>query len=264
MSHELDIFLPARDSLRISQDERETVIRSCREITSYSKKCIFSLHRHVEKEAVYNEIKDYLKIIKDHLIQIDKIYKNENYSLRGSISGAIEELIEFFTFGFYKYHRKLLRYELFIYLIDNLIEGSLDYVAGIIIGKENLEEFDEIDTSNPHFYVDVIDKADYIMGLFDCSGEIMRMVISESTNTDGMIKNTQTLIDYDFMKKLYEHYITLQTYYPGVSIYNGIFDNSINSKGNNSFKKKLQVFQSSINKIENTLIDNLISDKETL
>ena len=35
------IFIPARDKLREKQDEREEIIRLCRDITSYSKKGIF-------------------------------------------------------------------------------------------------------------------------------------------------------------------------------------------------------------------------------
>ena len=35
------IFIPARDNLRIKQDDREEVIRLCRDITSYSKRDIF-------------------------------------------------------------------------------------------------------------------------------------------------------------------------------------------------------------------------------
>ncbi|KAI5955016.1 hypothetical protein KGF54_001577 [Candida jiufengensis] len=262
MSYKDDIFLPARNSLRIKQDERETVIRSCREITSYSKKCIFSIHRDLEKVQLKKELIEYLIVIREHLITINEIYFNDNFQLRGTISGAIEELIEFFTFCCYKYHSELIQYERFIELI-NLITNDLKEIENVVTYILN-EESDIILLWAPTLTSPMIDKADYLMGLFDCTGEIMRMVISNSTDTHGKFKNLETLNDYNFMKKLYENYILLQSYYPGISIYNGIFDDSINSKGNNSFKKKLQVFESSINKIENTLIDLLISDKEIL
>ncbi|KAG5420143.1 hypothetical protein I9W82_002023 [Candida metapsilosis] len=257
MSIEEQIFIPARDHLRVKQDERETVIRSCREITSYSKKAIFTLHRSVSDDVVSKELTQYLLIISEHLRKVNDIYVH-NYYLRGSISGAVEELIEFFTFAYYKRTGGLIKYELFTQLINLVAEGKVDIVVEYLLKPEaNLP-------ANDSALIEFIDKSDYIMGLFDCTGEIMRMVISQSSDTSGDFQMTKTLQNYNFLKDLHEQYIILTTYYPGISIHHGAFDDAVNSKGNYSFKKKLQVLESSLNKIQNTLLDILISDKEIL
>lgn len=257
MNIEEQIFIPARDHLRVKQDERETVIRSCREITSYSKKAIFTLHRSVLDDVVTKELTQYLTVISEHLRKVNSIYVN-NYCLRGSILGAVEELIEFFTFGYYKRTGGLIKYELFVQLINLVADGNVDVVVRYLLHPET--ELPKKETSPIEF----IDKSDYIMGLFDCTGEIMRMVILQSSDTSGEFQMTKTLQNYNFLKDLHEQYIILTTYYPGISIHHGAFDDSLNLKGNYSFKKKLQVLESSLSKIQNTLLDILISDKEIL
>ncbi|KAI5958641.1 hypothetical protein KGF57_002486 [Candida theae] len=257
MSIEEQIFIPARDHLRVKQDERETVIRSCREITSYSKKAIFTLHRSVSDDIVTKELSQYLKVISEHLRKDDDIYVN-NYHLRGSISGAVEELIEFCTFAYYKKTGELIKYALFSQLINLVADGQVDVVVKYLLHPD-------IQLPTPSISpVEFIDKSDYVMGLFDCTGEIMRMVISQSSDTSGEFQMTKTLQNYNFLKDLHEQYIILTAYYPGISIHHGAFDDAVNSKGNYSFKKKLQVLESSLNKIQNTLLDILISDKEIL
>ncbi|KAF6071700.1 Translin family protein [Candida albicans] len=221
------IFIPARDNLRIKQDDREEVIRLCRDITSYSKKGIFSLHRTISEDELIKELAGYFNVLSDRLAKIQKNYP-ENMHLRGTISGAVEELIEFFTFAFYKYNFQLLRYDVFLKMIQILIN------------------------------------ADYLMGIFDCTGEIMRMCISQSSQSTGDFELKATLNNYRFLQKLYDQYVLLTQHYSGISINRGVFDDSANSRGNISFTKKLQVFESSLKKIESTLLDILVSDKEII
>ncbi|KAI5970332.1 hypothetical protein CANMA_000685 [Candida margitis] len=257
MSLEEQIFIPARDHLLVKQDERETVIRSCREITSYSKKAIFTLHRSVSDDIVTKELTLYLNVIGEHLRKVNAIYVN-NYHLRGSISGAVEELIEFFTFGYYKRTGGLIKYELFTQLLNLVADGEIDAVVSYLLHAETALPEKSLSP------IGFVDKSDYIMGLFDCTGEIMRMVISQSSDTSGELQMAKTLENYNFLKDLHEQYTILTTYYPGISIHHGAFDDALNSKGNYSFKKKLQVLESSLSKIQNTLLDILISDKEVL
>ncbi|CAI5759217.1 unnamed protein product [Candida verbasci] len=256
MSSDDLIFIPARDELRIKQDDREEIIRLVRDITSYSKKCIFSCHRSIGLKKLKSELLEYFKILSDRLKKIRIMYIT-NLHLRGNISGAIEELIEFFTFAYFKNTGKLLPYNDFIIMIKCLILEKFEFIDYLIEDKELEKVDDEIE-------IDFIDTSDYLMGLFDCTGEIMRLSISQSTNTSGNFKAKETWENYKFLQKLYEQFIILVQLYPGISIYKGIYDNSINSKGSISFKKKLEVFESSVKKIEATLIDMLVSDKEII
>ena len=152
----------------------------------------------------------------------------------------------------------MIKYELFTQLINLVADEDIDTVVRYLLNPEI-----EI-PQNDCLLIEFIDKSDYIMGLFDCTGEIMRMVILQSSDTSGEFQMTKTLQNYNFLKDLHEQYIILTTYYPGVSIHHGAFDDVMNLKGNISFKKKLQVLESSLSKIQNTLLDILISDKEIL
>lgn len=258
------IFIPARDKLREKQDEREEIIRLCRDITSYSKKGIFSLHRGdgILKNELIKELTNYFKILSDRLKKIQEMYPN-NIHLRGTISGAIEELIEFFTFGYYKFNFELLKYEDFLILMELLIEDS-DYetIIEYLIWGTELPDLNNNDNVTTKF--EFIDISDYLMGIFDCTGEIMRLSILQLTGSKGDFQVNDTWHNYKFLQQLYDQYILLTEYYPGISINRGVFDNAPNLKGNTSFNKKLQVFENSIKKIEATLLDILVSDKEII
>ena len=62
-------------------------------------KGIFSLHRTILEDELIKELAGYFNVLSDRLAKIQKNYP-ENMHLRGTISGAVEELIEFFTFAF--------------------------------------------------------------------------------------------------------------------------------------------------------------------
>ncbi|RCK55673.1 Translin-associated protein X [Candida viswanathii] len=252
------IFIPARDMLREKQDEREEIIRLCRDITSYSKKGIFSLHRGILRNELTKELLAYFEILSDRLAKIEDMYPN-NVHLRGTISGAIEELIEFFTFGYYKYNFELLGYKDFLIMMELLVQGSeFDAIIEYLIFGTGLPESDHPPT------IEFIDVSDYLMGIFDCTGEIMRLSILQLSGSKGNFDVSNTWHNYKFLQQLYEQYILLTEYYPGISINRGVFDNAPNLRGNTSFNKKLQVFESSIKKIEATLLDILVSDQEII
>ncbi|CAK9439842.1 uncharacterized protein LODBEIA_P39420 [Lodderomyces beijingensis] len=258
MSLEEEIFKPARKSLLEQQGGREQVIRACREITSYSKKAIFTLHRaDSQPELISSELISYLDAISKQLKVVNSI-SMQNQSLRGSIAGAVEEMVEFFTFGYYKYHGGLMSYVEFSKVVDLLMSSRPQDVVLYIMREQELPS--DVETHSLEF----IDQCDYLMGLFDCTGEVMRMVISSSTNNAGALEMNKTLSNYKFLMQLYKHYTVLTACYPGISINHGAFDDAPNSKSNIAFKKKLSVFQASIKKIETCLVDLLISDKEIL
>lgn len=143
-------------------------------------------------------------------------------------------------------------------MIQILINGDdVEPIVQYLIKSELLPEAIE-----PH--IDFIDLADYLMGIFDCTGEIMRMCILQLSQSTGDFELKATLNNYRFLQKLYDQYVLLTQHYLGISINRGVFDDSANLRGNISFTKKLQVFESSLKKIESTLLDILVSDKEII
>ena len=51
----------------------EEVIRLCRDITSYSKKGIFSLHRTILEDELIKELAGYFNVLSDRLAKIQKL-----------------------------------------------------------------------------------------------------------------------------------------------------------------------------------------------
>lgn len=90
------------------------------------------------------------------------------------------------------------------------------------------------------------------------------MCILQLSQSTGDFELKATLNNYRFLQKLYDQYVLLTQHYLGISINRGVFDDSANLRGNISFTKKLQVFESSLKKIESTLLDILVSDKEII
>ena len=72
----------------------------------------------------------------------------------------------------------------------------------------------------PH--IDFIDLADYLMGIFDCTGEIMRMCILQLSQSTGDFELKATLNNYRFLQKLYDQYVLLTQHYLGISINRGV------------------------------------------
>ncbi|EGW35782.1 uncharacterized protein SPAPADRAFT_69925 [Spathaspora passalidarum NRRL Y-27907] len=262
-----DIFIPSKEYLHKKQDEREELIRIGRDITSYSKKAIFSLHRtfseNNDKVKDLSELVKHLQLLGTRLSQLKTIY-DCNIALRGSVAGPVEELIEFFTFGHFVANRRLLEYKQFITYIKILLNATTEPEPYQAILESLFFNIDIPNKYESEVEVTFIDIGDYLMGLFDCTGEIMRSSIQHSSGFTGTLQLETTERQYRYLQDLYQQFTILTQKYPGISIHRGVFDNESRSKGNYSFMKKLEVFNNSIRKIETTLLDILISDKETI
>ena len=112
--------------------------------------------------------------------------------------------------------------------------------------------------STNNIHITFIYEGDYFMGLFDLTGEIMRYTISNLM--DG--ERTQLLEMLEFMEVLYKEIKTLFYMYPDLNIYQGIFNTDFNGKGCMSIRKKLEVFKSSLDKVEQTVCEVLIRGEE--
>ena len=79
-------------------------------------------------------------------------------------------------------------------MIQILINGDdVEPIVQYLIKSELLPEAIE-----PH--IDFIDLADYLMGIFDCTGEIMRMCILQLSQSTGDFELKATLNNYRFYK----------------------------------------------------------------
>ncbi|EAZ63666.2 hypothetical protein PICST_37566 [Scheffersomyces stipitis CBS 6054] len=266
------IFVSARASLLELQDEREIVIRNCRDITAYSKKIIFSGQRIKAvpiRSGNYKEIKTNFSIIALRLAQVNESYiaSAQKGSLRGTIASACEELIEALTFIYYVGNKKLLSYEKMVEIIKGMIRANTgNNIDELILDKalkacvyDDEQELEEVEVD---VELAIIDRPDYFMGLFDLTGEIMRFTITNLQDYRSELDSGFTFENYTFMKALYAEVCSFLNKYPKLSVYKGEWSNRHDPKGASVLRKKLEVFKQSLSKVEKSLFQVLVRGKE--
>ncbi|KAI8369338.1 translin-associated protein X-like protein [Radiomyces spectabilis] len=148
-------FMQCRDTLDVHHDKRERIIKLSRDITALSKKLIFALHRTTQNEqASKNGYKD-ARAKQEEIMRLFKQLAPEvegasYYRYARSFSGAFEEYIEAIAFFHYLEHQKLIL-------------------------KSEIDKHFVDDDGQPWLKVQ---QQDYILGLADFTGELMRMAIN--------------------------------------------------------------------------------------
>ncbi|KAF4216657.1 hypothetical protein CNMCM8980_006484 [Aspergillus fumigatiaffinis] len=158
-THILSMFETFRDELDQHHDRRERVIKTSRDITALSKKIIFSLQRiRTIKAPIPAPI---AKETKTRFDQISTLFQNvipdvtglNSWRYQRQLSGAIQEFIEALSFNHYLQTQSLISHA----------EVVATLPAEILVTEE-----------------------DYLLGLFDLTGEMMRFAITSlSTGTGG-------------------------------------------------------------------------------
>ncbi|PPQ63510.1 hypothetical protein CVT24_004738 [Panaeolus cyanescens] len=162
------LFQTFRDHLDSHHDTRERLIKASRDITNISKKTIFALHRialeeqdrQVQHPGRNAAIKAY-----ESLSEVKAIYEKLQPELEGDsfwryerqVSPGLQEYIEALSFAHYLNHGSLITY-------DQVQETLLD------------------SNGTPYFPLTI---ADYLLGLSDLTGELMRYAISSITKKGG-------------------------------------------------------------------------------
>ncbi|KZP00823.1 Translin [Calocera viscosa TUFC12733] len=159
-----------REELDEYYDRREALTKISRDITSLSKKCIFLLHRLVtdpsnkpghEREVSVNaakkgyeslgQIKGMFEGISEHL------QGNDFWKFQRTISPGLQEFIEAYGFAHYLEHNTLLPYA-------------------------EVQAYLSTDSGQPYF---PLPYSDYLLGISDLTGELMRYAISAITTRGG-------------------------------------------------------------------------------
>ncbi|KAI9363203.1 Translin [Pilaira anomala] len=148
-------FTECRDILDAHHDRRERIIKVSRDITALSKKMIFALHRATTTQANSNDKFKEADKKQQEIILLFKKLANDIQGLNyhryaKSFSGAFEEFIEAIAFHHFLLHQTVI---------------TKDQVDDYFKDKETGEQ-----------WVPVRDQ-DYILGLADFTGELMRYAI---------------------------------------------------------------------------------------
>ncbi|KAF9452538.1 Translin [Macrolepiota fuliginosa MF-IS2] len=190
LQHDRSVLLANFESFRADiddyNDRRERLIKASRDITNLSKKIIFLLHRiALEDDEASNARAAKRGISK--LREVQDIYAGLAPELIGDhfwryqrqVSPGLQEYIEALSFAHYLQHGTLIPFE--------TVQRSLSSPEGV-----------------PFFPLTV---SDYLLGLSDLTGELMRFAISGlSSHKGGRAKATQVCAFVRACKADFEQY----------------------------------------------------------
>lgn len=171
------MFERFRDQMDAQQDRRERVVKASRDITALSKKIIFALQR---VRRIQNDLpKDVDKEVQSRLAEISRLLASIAPELQGLNRGrygrvlfGMEELIEALTFVHYLRTQSLLSPEEAHEQVAQLCrDGRSATKKPESQAPEEQGPDSQADTQVPTIGPD---GDDYIMGVFDLSGEMMR------------------------------------------------------------------------------------------
>ncbi|KAK7694361.1 hypothetical protein QCA50_001547 [Cerrena zonata] len=170
----VEVFDSFRDELDEHNDRRERLIKSSRDVTNLSKKVIFLLHRIMTDDASPEDQDDRKRaaraVIKgrDKLKEIQNMFAGFSHEVKGdrfwryqrAVSPGLQEYIEALSFTHYLDTGRLVSYD--------EVQKSLSDNEG-----------------NQYFPLPL---EDYLLGLSDLTGELMRFAISSIPHRGGRAK----------------------------------------------------------------------------
>ncbi|KAG8167471.1 hypothetical protein KVR01_003160 [Diaporthe batatas] len=185
------MFESFRDELDGHHDRRERIVKASRDITALSKKIIFSLQRirkiqpelpdHVEKD-IQSRLGDISKLLATLAPDVQGIHR---YRYSRSLM-CLEELIEALTFAHY--------------LRTQCLMGFGEAVAKVAELSEHPSDKMDVDVGDPPAAAGtgclrpsvLITEDDYLMGIFDLSGEMMRFATTSAALAGKMAGGSAT------------------------------------------------------------------------
>ncbi|KAI9846938.1 MAG: hypothetical protein M1838_001101 [Thelocarpon superellum] len=159
----MSMFEAFRDELDEHHDRRERTIKAARDITALSKKMIFSLqrirhlHRQIPKPIAAENAERAATIAKLFTSIVEDVRGINAWRYRRQISGGIQEFVEAVSLEHYLTTQRLI----------SLDEADQRLPAGVQLTED-----------------------DYVLGLFDLVGELMRFAIT-SMATSGSLPRAQ-------------------------------------------------------------------------
>ncbi|OAA54992.1 translin-associated factor [Niveomyces insectorum RCEF 264] len=186
------MFEQFRDHLDAHHDRRERVVKASRDITALSKKAIFALQRvrrlHPDlAPEVDREVGARLADIGRLLAGLAPELQGINRSRYGRVLFGLEELVEALAFRYYLQHQALVSPEETAALIAQLCrEGRAAAAAAAAAaatkeGENEAAADAEVDAGVEDAVPTIApDEHDYLMGVLDLSGEMMRFATTSA------------------------------------------------------------------------------------
>ncbi|KAM0853861.1 hypothetical protein ACQ4PT_050804 [Festuca glaucescens] len=202
-------FARHTEYLNTLNDKRERLVKASRDVTMNSKKVIFQVHRisRNNKEEVLSKAEnDLAAVVNQHIGKLVKeLHGTDFWKLRRAYTFGVQEYIEAATFCRFCKTGTLL---------------SLDEINDSLLALS--------DKSVEPLQINVLD---YLLGVADLSGELMRLAIGRIS--DGEVEYAKDICS--FVRDIYRELTLLVP----------LMDD------NNEMKKKMEVMLQSVVKIEN-------------
>jgi len=233
----MPLFETFRNELDEHHDRRERIIKASRDITALSKKMIFSLQRvrqlqssfpsNISKENMPRQttIHDLFTSISGDLHDINA------WRYQRQISGGIQEYMEAVSFQNYLETQRLITFE----------EAQQKIPGGVALTED-----------------------DYVLGLFDLVGELMRFAIT-SMATNGELPGAPEVDDRDGSiqsgerRDILMDLRSLRTYFEAMDTTSSTASGSALGK---DVEKKMEVMKTCVEKVENAVYGMIIRGRE--
>nr|CAD1829035.1 unnamed protein product [Ananas comosus var. bracteatus] len=202
-------FAKHADYLNALNDKRERVVKASRDVTMNSKKVIFQVHRiskHNKEEVLSKAENDLASVMDQYMSRLVKELQGTDFwKLRRAYTFAVQEYVEAATFCRFCKTGTLL----------NLAEINASLLA---LSDKDVEPLQ-------------INVLDYLLGVADLTGELMRLAIGRIS--DGEVEYAEQICK--FVRDIYRELTLLEP----------LMDDNI------EMKKKMETMLQSVVKIEN-------------
>lgn len=171
-------FKVFQQELDTKHDKHERLVKISRDITIESKRSIFLLHRVTsvpDVESVLKESDVKLDAVRQKIAQIAEELRGEDvYQFHRAFTAGIQEYVEAVSFQHYIRHRTLIS-------LDEINARLVFNKTQTVDSKESPEDTAAAAAAAPAFQVI---PSDYLLGVADLTGELMRMCIGSVGNGD--------------------------------------------------------------------------------
>ncbi|KAK0611073.1 Translin family-domain-containing protein [Immersiella caudata] len=251
------MFESLRDELDAHHDRRDRIGKASRDITALSKKIIFSLQRVRE---IYERLpEDIQKEVDTRLAEIAKLLA----SIAPEVQGinrlryarslvCLEELVEALTFHHYLKTQTLITQDSLTAIIEDLARQGFvaedEIMANAEAGEGAPNEQQASDQQNKIPTIGLTDN-DYLYGVFDLTGEMMRFATTTSALSGKMASSDATGSGRDIVRDMHE----LGTFFETLPLRAG---------NRSTWEKKLEVTRQSVQKVEKLEYDLMVRGSE--
>ncbi|XP_020777013.1 translin-associated protein X [Boleophthalmus pectinirostris] len=170
-------FKVFQQELDTKHDKYERLVKISRDITIESKRTIFLLHRVTsvpDVEGILSEADVKLDLVRQKIGLIaDELRGEDIYQFHRAFTPGIQEYVEAVSFQHFIRHRSLISLE--------EINARLVFMRA---EKENVKVPVEAAPGGTHVLTFQVTPSDYLLGVADLTGELMRLCISSVGNGD--------------------------------------------------------------------------------